>query len=163
MIVNLRKVPQHLETLARWHQKEWDYLNPNGSLSKRMLEMQNHLNSDFIPTTFVALNNELCGSAAIIEHDMSTRTELGPWLASVYVSPQFRKKGIGTKLVRHATKQAKDQGLSKLYLFTPDQENFYYRLGWSFFEKTSYQNHNVTIMYVDLNMTTKQKSSEVSC
>jgi hypothetical protein len=32
-IVNLKETPHHLDTLARWHQKEWDYFNPDKALA----------------------------------------------------------------------------------------------------------------------------------
>lgn len=149
-IVNLKNVPHHLETLARWHQKEWSYLRPNKTLTERIDRMKSHLMAEFIPTTFVATNHELLGSAAIIKHDMYTRKELTPWLASVYVAPEFRRQGIGSALVFHIMEQARENKIERLYLFTPDREAFYTRLGWKTFEKTSYLGYAITIMCVDL-------------
>jgi len=71
-------------------------------------------------------------------------------LLFLYVAEPHRKQGIGSKLVLHAMKEAKKENISKLYLFTPDQENFYKNLGWSTIEKENYHNHNVTIMEVAL-------------
>jgi GNAT superfamily N-acetyltransferase len=143
-------VPHHLETLARWHQEEWGYFKPNKTLAMRIEAMKSHLLPEFVPTTFVAANHELLGSASIIEHDMDTRKELTPWLAGVYVAPEFRRQGIGSALVLHAMEQARENIIERLYLFTPDMDVFYARLGWKTFENTSYFGYVVTIMYVDL-------------
>ena len=149
-IVNLKEMPHYLDTLARWHQEEWGYFKPNKTLAERIERMQSHLLPEFIPTTFVASNHELLGSATIIEHDMDTRKELTPWLAGVYVVPEFRGQGIGSTLVLHVMEQARENMIERLYLFTPDREAFYARLGWKIFEKTSYLGYAVTIMCVDL-------------
>ena len=149
-IVNLKEVPHHIDTLARWYQKEWGYFKPNETLAERIERMKSHLLPEFIPTTFVATNYGLFGSAAIIEHDMDTRKDLAPWLAGVYVAPEFRRQGIGSALVLHVMEQARKNMIERLYLYTPDMDAFYAGLGWKTFEKTSYLGYAVTIMHVDL-------------
>ena len=149
-IVNLKEEKKYLDILAEWHHKEWAYLNPNLSLYDRRKKMESHFSNEFIPSTYVAIDDELLGSAAIVENDMDTKQELSPWLASVFISPNNRNKGIGSKLVEHVMKQTKSNGLKKLYLFTPNKENFYLRLGWQTIERTKYRNEKVVIMAINL-------------
>lgn len=151
-IINLKEEPSLIPTLAEWHHNEWSYLNPSLTLSKRITKMEAYLTNETIPSTYVAKkNNILLGSSAILENDMETRAHLTPWLASIYVAEPHRKQGIGSKLVLHAMNEAKKVNIPKLYLFTPDQESFYKKLGWSTIEKEIYRNHNVTIMEIELN------------
>lgn len=149
-IINLKQKPEYLQILAEWHQQEWSHFNPGQSLSGRIDKMQAYLNDEFIPTTFVAENEKLLGSAAIIKCDMEERKQFSPWLASVYVAPEFRGQGIASELVRHAMAQAFKQGVEKLYLYTPDQQLFYKKLGWLTEERLSYHQEDVTIMSVIL-------------
>jgi N-acetylglutamate synthase-like GNAT family acetyltransferase len=149
-ITNLKEVPHYLETLADWHHVQWSYLNPDRTLAERIDRMRENLKPDFIPTTFVAAEDKLLGTAGIIKHDMDTRKELSPWLEGVYVAPEFRSRGIGSKLVLHVMEQARDNNIKTLYLYTTDREAFYARLGWSTFEKTNYHGYPVTIMSVNL-------------
>ena len=150
-IINLKEEPNLIPTLAKWHHNEWSYLNPSLTLNERIYKMEAYLSNEIIPSTYIAKeNNILLGSSALIEHDMETNKHLTPWLASIYVAEPHRKQGIGSKLVLHAMKEAKKENISKLYLFTPDQENFYKNLGWSTIEKERYHNHNVVIMEVTL-------------
>ncbi len=149
-IVNLKDEPQHLSTLAQWHQDEWSFFNPGENLEERILRMQPYLNSDFIPSTFIAKDKCLLGSAAIISQDMETRPQLTPWLASVFVSPEHRKHGLGRRLVLHVMAQAKREGINTLYLFTPDKQDFYTRLGWTQKYIEQYRGHEVTIMQARL-------------
>ena len=148
---DLRDYPHHLDTLASWHQKEWAHLNPGQTLEQRIFKMQDYLKPDFIPSTFIYLRDgKLCGSAAIIESDMDTHTELRPWLASVYVSPNERRQGIGQILVESVMERARHNDISTLYLYTPDQADFYQKLGWRAIADESYHDTPVTIMSVRL-------------
>ena len=158
-IVNLKQCAEFLPKLAEWHQQEWAYLNPGQSLQDRIEKMQDYLNDDFIPSTFVAIENDVLGSAAIIECDLDTRPDLSPWLASVYVAPEYRKQGVGAALVQHAMQQACDQGYTKLFLYTPSQEKFYQRLGWKIIERVDFHDAVVTIMSISLKTVDKSNES----
>lgn len=114
--------------------------------------MSAHLNDDLLPSTFIAKENGvLLGSAALVESDMDTHKELTPWLASVFVSPGARRKGVGSSLVKHIMATAKQAGFNELYLFTPNMEPFYKQLGWMRILKEDYRCETVTIMSVRLN------------
>ena len=149
-ILNLRDKPELIETLARWHQDEWSTLNPGETLKQRISRMQPFLNDELIPTTYIAFDDILYGSAAIVENDMDDRTDLAPWLASVFVIPEHRNQGVGTALVGHVMQQAKQNNIDKLYLYTPDREAFYHKLGWRHIAAAHYHGHDVTIMEADL-------------
>ena len=143
--------PSFLATLAAWHHQQWSDLNPGDTLEKRMARMQNHLGRLQIPTTFVALDDQtLLGSACLVTDDMNRHRDLSPWLASVYVHPPHRRRGVGAALVRRVAEEAVTLEVQTLYLYTPDRESFYARLGWSVQEHTSYVHQDVVIMKLPL-------------
>lgn len=149
-ITDLRSAPQHIPQLAGWHHEQWAELNPGRTLTQRIVDMQAYLGESFVPSTYIAhVDGVLAGSAAIIDCDMDTRADLTPWLASVFVSPPFRRQGVGTRLVRHVMDQARQADVATLYLFTPDQAAFYQRLGWQTLSRDVYRGHQVTLMSVD--------------
>jgi GNAT superfamily N-acetyltransferase len=140
-----------IPTLARWHYEEWGYLHPGSSVNTFATMLQSHLGRKRIPTTFVALSKGIIiGSASLVAHDMDTRMDLSPWLAHVFVTPVFRSRGIGSALVHRVIKEAEQLYVNTLYLFTPDREGFYVRLGWHTIERTEYQGHQVVIMAIDI-------------
>jgi len=149
-IINLADVPEYLETLAKWHHQQWQALNPGQTLEQRIQKMQGYLGDDFIPSTYVASDGRLLGSAAIVACDLDSRADLSPWLASVYVDRGYRRQGIGSRLVRHVVEQARQHGVRRLYLFTPDQVTFYQQLDWQVLEPAEFHNHQVTIVYIDI-------------
>jgi N-acetylglutamate synthase-like GNAT family acetyltransferase len=149
-IIDLRSAPHHIPTLAQWHHDEWSYLNPGGSIEKRVEKMRAYLNENLIPTMLIAIDgDEVWGSAALSTSDMDTKPELSPWLANVYVRSDKRGSGVGAKLVKSIMDLARQNQLPRIYLFTPDQENFYAKLGWKTISKESYRNSPVTIMQLD--------------
>jgi GNAT superfamily N-acetyltransferase len=150
-IINLKTEPRHIPVLADWHHHEWSSLNPGQTVDQRIAAMSSYLCEALLPSTFIARGIHLMGSAAIIESDMDTRPELTPWLASVYVAPEFRNQGVGSRVVEHVMKEARKAGIEELYLFTPDRVSFYERLGWRFLDYEGYRGHWVTVMSVKLN------------
>jgi N-acetylglutamate synthase-like GNAT family acetyltransferase len=149
-IIDLKTEPHHIPVLATWHHNEWSSLNPGQTLKQRIESMHAYLSDELIPSTFIAKDTHLMGSAAIIENDMDTRSELTPWLASVYVAPAFRNQGIGSRLVEHVMEEARKAGIRELYLFTPDRVSFYEKLGWRVLNEEEYRGHWVTVMSIKL-------------
>jgi GNAT superfamily N-acetyltransferase len=154
----LSEHPDAIPTLARWHHDQWKHLDPGDTIEQRIARLQVHLSKAPIPTTFVALlplaapperavPENILGSASLIAHDMDTRPNLSPWLASVFVAPRYRGCGIGTALVRRVIQEARALDVANLYLFTtPDKRGFYAPLGWVLIEHTLYRGYQQIVM-----------------
>jgi predicted N-acetyltransferase YhbS len=150
-ILPLYERPQAIEQLARWHFAQWGSLNPAGTIERRIARFQEHLQPDRVPQTFVAVDDDqLLGSASLVAADLPNRADLSPWLASVYVDPPFRQRGIGAALVEFVAKEARRLGFPVIYLFTPDRAAFYGRLGWQVVEQSDWNGIGVTVMELPL-------------
>lgn len=146
----LADCPAVLETLAAWHHGEWAAMNPGDTLDKRCARLRAHLQKRAIPTTFVALTGQApLGSASLVDCDLHSHSSVGPWLASVFVAPAQRHRGLGRQLVRRVVQEAADLGVPRLYLFTPDREQFYAHMGWVVHERTHYLDRPVVIMAIE--------------
>ncbi len=147
----LADYPDCLETLARWHHEEWHQLNPGDTIEERQARMRAHLAKRQIPTTFVAFEGDtLLGSACLLADDMHQHRDLTPWLASVFVALGHREGGVGSALVQRVAEEARALGVETLYLYTPDRESFYIRMGWAGLERTEYMGVKVVIMSITL-------------
>ena len=101
--------------LASWVQEEWGHLLPDVTFEALVSEFEERTTNHKIPETFVAVKDtKLVGMASIVKHDMSTRKDLSPWLAAVYVAPESRNRGIGSRLVRTVMQEADTLGLEML-------------------------------------------------
>ena len=152
-MIRIESIADHLELvalIAQWHYAEWGYLDPSGTLETWTEGLRHRTKREQIPTTYVALEGEEpLGSVTLVEHDMLTRPDLFPWLAGVYVTPEYRLQGIGSLLVRHAVQQAAQMGVQRLYLYTHAARVFYAKLGWRFLAEDEYEGQAVAIMVID--------------
>jgi GNAT superfamily N-acetyltransferase len=133
--------------LARLFYQEWGYLYPDRALEDVERLIGERANKNKIPIALVVFDgNELLGTVCLKTHDMDTRPDLTPWLAGLYVVSPRRRQGIGMTLVSAIEKKARELGVQQLYLYTPESERFYSRLGWHVKERTEYCSYPVTVM-----------------
>lgn len=143
----LADCPHYIPTLAAWHYAQWGHWNPAKDEDRRTEGLETHLQKRAIPTTFVACEGEeLLGSASLVDSDLDIRPELTPWLASVFVAPAARNLGVGSLLVQRVMQEARELGVPQLYLFTPDREHFYARLGWQLVERPIWRGMEIAVM-----------------
>jgi GNAT superfamily N-acetyltransferase len=150
-----------IPTLARWLHEEWGHLRPGETADDRAARIERACGYRQVPTVFVALiGDKPVGCASLLENDMTTRPELSPWLAGVFVKPQHRRCGVGAALVERVVEEASALAIPRLYLYTPGPGKLYAKLGWSVVEHTLYKplwgNTEVTIMEF---ITSAQKST----
>ena len=69
-------------------------------------------------------------------------------IVDITLSPEYRGRGLGAKLVHAAVDAAAGQGIDELFLFTPDHASFYGRLGWSRMLRTTLQGTPVDLMRI---------------
>jgi GNAT superfamily N-acetyltransferase len=153
-MVKVELLADHLElvpVIAGWHWDKWGNHDPQGSLDKWTVGLASRTQRDRIPMTFVAFDDDQpVGSAVLVEYDMEIRRDLTPWLAGVYVQPDFRSRGVASRLVEAAMNAAQELGVETLYLYTRSAVGLYQRLGWKELDRIEYQGREVTIMYAQL-------------
>ena len=143
----LADYPEFIPEIAALHFAEWSYLNPGESLEEKKAYLKSICSRNGVPVFVIAVDGvELIGSASLIEHDMDNRPDLTPWLADVFVKPEYRGLGIATSLIQRIESEARCAGITKLYLYTPDAARLYQKLGWNTFEECKYNGVEVTIM-----------------
>jgi N-acetylglutamate synthase-like GNAT family acetyltransferase len=140
-----------IPAVARWYHMEWGHLRPGETVEDRAARVEQACGHCEIPTVFVSLaDDELLGAASLIEHDVSTRPDLSPWLAGVFVAPEKRRRGVGTALVKRVLQEARALRIPRLYLYTTGSGALYFKLGWSVVERTLYRelwgDQEITIM-----------------
>ena len=141
--------PTFIPVLANWHHQQWGHQRPGDTVEAYIARLGRNCGQQEIPTTVIAFSGaELLGSAMLIAYDM-TNTALTPWLAGVYVAPEHRGRGVAAKLVRRVINEARALDVQRLYLYTPNAEPYYTRLGWTVVERTSTQGEDVTVMSYD--------------
>ena len=150
-IAYLADHPHHIPTVAAWQYEEWGHLTPGDSLQGRIERLGQHIGRPGIPTTLIAVENDVVmGSAGLVVNDLRSHPDLTPFMASVFVAPAYRGRGIATALAAQMKVVTQELGFAQLYLITPDQQRLYARLGWVAQRDLEYRGEIVTLMAVSL-------------
>jgi GNAT superfamily N-acetyltransferase len=146
-VVPLVERPDLAEQVSVWGFGEWGHLNPGQTLDQRRARIQGKMNVDRVPIAFVALGEDegIVGTASLIFDDLEGDPR-NPWLASVYVPAEHRRKGIASALVRTVEEAARRIGYGRLYLFTSTAPSLYEGLGWKALEQRDYRGEIVQVM-----------------
>lgn len=143
--------PMLARTVSNWVFSEWGWMFPGIDEDQFFDRLwQRSQNRGEVPCSFVALTaGQPVGTASLVHQDLPTHSHLSPWLAAVFVAPESRRRGIGSRLVERVMLEAKELSVGSLYLYTPDMMPFYEQLGWTIIERSHYKGEDICIMSVD--------------
>ena len=145
--IYLADQPQLLPVLADWYYTEWGHHNPQGSKQSMQDELRGYLNKDRVPLTIVCIQgSKPVASASLKIREMDTHPQYLHWLGGVFVHPDFRDQGIGSRVVEFTASEAIRLSVADLYLYTRSHKYFYARLGWQVIEEPVYESRVVSIM-----------------
>ncbi|MBA8877602.1 GNAT family N-acetyltransferase [Phyllobacterium myrsinacearum] len=141
----LENRPELVPVCARWNFHEWGQ-QAGRTMQETVDAFMAFLEPDSRQKAFVALHAGIpSGLVLLIDNDLESHTHLVPWLASLYVAPPFRSKGIGKQLISAAENAARELGHPELYLYT-DKPDYYHAVGWQDREELSGENAGMTIL-----------------
>ena len=135
-ITRLKPNSPELETCAAWRYeaflKSYDYSLLDSAAQLAKLATQ----PDEYETALIALvDGRLAGICLLVLQEFEPLHDVSPWLASLYVAPEYRKRGVARRLVAAIEDQARGHGVARLHLYTGDAEKFYLKCGWSLAEQ----------------------------
>lgn len=125
--------PRHAAALARAHVAAFGALLPDWTVAEALAELRSHDRPATIPSTLLALDGGggWLGSVSLLAEDHPDVPQYSPWLASLYVRPEARGRGVGRALVARAVAEAGALGTRTLYLYCASDMAVWYRgLGW---------------------------------
>lgn len=128
-IIDLADRPDLIAACATWNFGEWGEFN-GGTLEQTIAGFHDLVRTNDGQIARAALSDgELAGFALLIDNDLETHAHLKPWVASVFVSPAYRGRGIAKSLVRAIEKVAAELGHGEAFLYT-NKPDLYRQIGW---------------------------------
>ncbi len=111
------------------------------------------------PQCFVLLvDDEPVGTASLITNDLSSRPELTPWLAALYVRPDARGHGYALDLISTVEAAASVAGFERVWLYTSAAEGLYRKAGWEPVERFERNGELAVLMRTDLGFAPQTQS-----
>ncbi|WP_313274816.1 GNAT family N-acetyltransferase [Stenotrophomonas sp.] len=149
-IINLQDRRDLLPAIARAHVQAFGTLLPDWTVAQAEAELAGQ-QRDGIPCSWLAMEgDDWLGSVSLLHDDHEQIRGWSPWLASLYVSPAARGKGVGAALVAQCVAQAAVLGVAQLYLYCEAPMVGWYRsLGWRVHAELQLGPLAITVMAVD--------------
>ena len=138
-----------LAICARWRASAFSVLKASFEQELRSLELFASDQSHGVALVAKA-DGEPVGTCLLAESEIEPNHDVSPWLAGLFVVPEYRGKGVGAALVRAIEDQARQRELSRVYLYTTHAVGFYKRLGWKVMDRTNWQGFDTALMVRDL-------------
>jgi len=144
--------PVHIHTCALWEHQEWG--RHGGKTLEQAVACYDHSNRHALPLTLVACmpTDQVIGMVSLWDSDCPLRPDLTPWAASLYVAPDWRGRGVGSRLFIRIHHEARRLGIARLHLMTQHSEAVYAAQGWQTFERIDGPGamRDAVLMHIDL-------------
>lgn len=147
-ISRLVEVPSLAPRLAAAHAREWSHLYANWNESAALSDFTAEGGSADIPTTWVAHHptHGPMGSVSLVKDDLPGHPDLNPWLASLYVFPEFRGRKLGRILIREALNFLRLRNYPEAFLFTENLASYFSKFNFTFHDHAHAEGRTVTVM-----------------
>lgn len=142
----LRPGAPEIALCARWRLAAFgDVLG--ASLSDEIKRLEDFVGHDADQVALMAsCDGAPAGTCLLAPKELEPCHPLSPWLAGLYVVPEFRRRGIGRILVRATEEQARQRGHSQIYLYSDDAIAYYEGLGWRVVEHTAWHGFPMALL-----------------
>jgi N-acetylglutamate synthase-like GNAT family acetyltransferase len=134
-ISDLRQQPAFLNAVVDRIWRAWWEVRgyPIEYIAERLHET---MNAAPIPFALVAHGAKFVGTASVVVSDLLERPQYSPWVAAVWVDPEYRKRGAGAALVERAFRASSFLGIDRAYLCAARERcDFYAKRGWTRIEE----------------------------
>lgn len=91
--------------------------------------------------------NILIGFCTLRIEALTKYTEFFPWICSVMIFDEYRKKGYGSKMIELISNEAQKLGYNTVYLWTDQAPKFYEKNGFSFLQTVEKDDGSYGKMY----------------
>jgi GNAT superfamily N-acetyltransferase len=131
-IAVLAEYPHFVKTIAKIYMDEWSWHYESECGITTLEEMTSDILDHHLHNIMVLLDDdaEFIGTFAILECDLVSHSDLSPWLASLYVIPSHRNRGIGKMLVDFACNELMNGKKIYLWCYQEREKLLYTRYGF---------------------------------
>lgn len=144
--------PDYLNQTTELLFNEWSHLS-SWSESRQILTRLTERNSpDKQQFTLVALDveNVVTAAGSLICYELKDNPQRMYWLGEVVTRSTHRGQGLGSALIKRIVELATERNIAELWLYTPDKQSLYRRLGWKAYEQRVVDGESVTVMVLSL-------------
>lgn len=146
----LRPGAPEIALCAKWRLEAFgDVLGDN--LADEIKQLKDFVADSTLQVALVASCDGVpAGTCLLAPRELEPCHPVSPWLAGLYVVPDYRRQGIGRALVHATEEQARQRGNKHIYLYSDDAVAYYEKLSWQIAERTMWHGFPMALMARDL-------------
>jgi GNAT superfamily N-acetyltransferase len=154
--MRIEQLRQNLELvgeIANTLNQSWGDLPPWSTTEKIRARLLDGTRDVDFPHVLVAVseNGTFAATGSVKLHELPSHPAMVHWVGEIFVRPEHRGKGLGSRVTEALAEYAFSKGVKNLYLYTPDQQSLYARLGWTEVSTDTVNNEIVSIMALSMN------------
>ena len=131
--------PEAIPRLRALFEREWaPYYGPDGPSDAERDLRESCRKRELLVALVAIFEGTVCGTVSLKRASVTTHPHLTPWLAALLVAPEYRRRGIGDRLIAAVGETARRLGYDCLYTGTDTAESLVVRRGWAFLDRTPY-------------------------
>ncbi|MDH2065817.1 GNAT family N-acetyltransferase [Pantoea sp. GD03673] len=151
-IADLNQHPGYASQTAQLLHTEWSHLpawSHQPTILNRLTQRNKPASAEF--TLIASPDGEtVVATCSVIRYELDDIAAREYWLGEVVTDKKFRGQGVANALIQQAIRQAKQQQINALWLYTPDKQAYYQRAGWQAAEQRHIAGEDVTVMVLHL-------------
>jgi GNAT superfamily N-acetyltransferase len=139
---------QHSNTYAAWLHRQFAYEFSDQTQEEWQAEFAEGQKDGAWRCLIAMHQDDLVGGVSLATKDLAMRPDLGPWLACLFVHPDWRGQAVAQRLIAETCNYARTAGVQQLFLHTHDKALYYRKLGWQIegsFQAWSRQHYLMTL------------------
>ncbi len=147
-IEQLRHNLELVSEIARTLNQSWGDLPPWSTTDKIRERLLTGTGDAEFPHVLIAVdeNGTFAATGSVKLYELPSRPAMVHWVGEIFVRPEHRGNGLGSRVTQALAEYAFARGVQELYLYTPDQQPLYARLGWVEVSIDTVNNEVVSIM-----------------
>lgn len=151
MLLDTYTALPYLEQLAPLLQEEWSEFEPWSDKYIILERLINRIEDVSFANVWVMLtdDNKVIATASTIHQEIPHLQNYLWWLGEIYTHPQYRGQGVASQLITTICQEFWSKTDEPIYLYTPDQQQFYKKMNWQIVQEEYYQGENISIMRKD--------------
>ena len=147
-IFDLNERPGLRDTVAKWIYDEFIVGQREGVTFSDIQDLfEESIGTDFPVTLIAEADGIPVGTISLVAIDDIDNVPYTPWLASLYVLPDYRCRGIARDLMDRIAAIARKRGANTLYLHTEHADGYYEKFGWDLVAATQNKHGEASRIY----------------
>lgn len=125
---------EELNKIINRHFCHWSKYSTKISLDDVIYKFKNiyALNNELPYGIAIVENKEIIGFCTLRLNELKNYPEFNPWICSVMIFDEYRRKGYGKALINYAKQEYQKLGYNKVFLWTDKAPIFYEKIGFSY-------------------------------